>query len=529
MPAESPFDPCKQWLGFDAVQLGNHRLVLGLSPSDSDPEVVRKGAEARIRLLQSLSPGPFELARNSLIKRVEEARDAVLAEIVTAAAAARPAGFAMPRPPGQLAAGAPPSPPAAMAAQSASAVPPAVAPPVPAPMGGHDQIVIRTTRYRRRTPLAGIALTILALTAAVGGLWWFKENRHLLEGRKPAGRERQTARVEPDAEKRPSQPKGKKPADGAPADPTSDRAVSTAERGPARPRRPEPSADDGESGEPLGVATSGKAASKDPAVPPSKKATEPMNAEQPERAPVKPAAPMAEREPETKPGAKPERRPDTQPDAKPGLKPEMKPEPKPEMTDDSSPDDEPAPTPPDTEKLDAALTKVFALFQQEDHDGVERELAAAGEEYADVASRKRVNAWKQLAAYAKGYSAYRDEALETVAAGDEYEYKGKKISIVEADRKLFKFRVSGDTKTFARDKIPSGIVLAIVTRWFDDNPANELYLGAHHVAKPEPDLDRAREHWERADARGAEATALLRLLDDPVIVGAAGSTETEEN
>ncbi|MFM8891360.1 MAG: hypothetical protein ACKOTB_07010, partial [Planctomycetia bacterium] len=107
------------------------------------------------------------------------------------------------------------------------------------------------------------------------------------------------------------------------------------------------------------------------------------------------------------------------------------------------------------------------------------------------------------------------------AAGDDYEYKKQQISIVEADRKVFKVRVSGETKTFARDKIPSGIVLAIVTRWFDDNPANDLYLGAHHLAKPEPDLERAREHWEKADARGADASGLFPLFDDPVIGGAA--------
>jgi hypothetical protein len=85
---------------------------------------------------------------------------------------------------------------------------------------------------------------------------------------------------------------------------------------------------------------------------------------------------------------------------------------------------------------------------------------------------------------------------------------------VDAD--TFKYRSSVGSKTVSHDKIPAGIMLAIVMQWFDENPANDLYLGAYHLSKSEPDLKLAREHWEKAQAAGADASGLMPLLDDPV-------------
>ena len=92
MPNDAPFDPCRQWLGIDAVDLGDARRVLGVRPDERDPLVVLRAAEARLSLLRRISPGPFERARAGLVTRVEEAREKVLAEI--AAAPPRPAALA---------------------------------------------------------------------------------------------------------------------------------------------------------------------------------------------------------------------------------------------------------------------------------------------------------------------------------------------------------------------------------------------------------------------------------------------------
>ncbi|NDC62974.1 MAG: hypothetical protein EBZ59_03085, partial [Planctomycetia bacterium] len=81
--SDAVFDPCRQWLGIDAVELAEPRRVLGLAPTESDPLAVIRAADARLSRLRSVAAGPFEMARTSLIRRVEEAREAVLVELAS--------------------------------------------------------------------------------------------------------------------------------------------------------------------------------------------------------------------------------------------------------------------------------------------------------------------------------------------------------------------------------------------------------------------------------------------------------------
>ncbi|NBW97745.1 MAG: hypothetical protein EBR28_13720, partial [Planctomycetia bacterium] len=77
----APFDPCKQWLGIDAVELVDPRRVLGLAPGETSPQAVQRAAEARLTVLRGVPAGPFDRARAALMERVAEARDAVLAQL----------------------------------------------------------------------------------------------------------------------------------------------------------------------------------------------------------------------------------------------------------------------------------------------------------------------------------------------------------------------------------------------------------------------------------------------------------------
>ena len=183
MVKHAPFDPCRQWLGIDALRLGDARAVLGVPAGEVDPRVVTRAADARLDLLRAISPGPFELARTSLIRRVEEARDNVLAEI--AAVPARPAaaaGFAMPAPPSGRQAAVPAVPERFAGVPAVPSVVVPATPPVPPAVPGAasyrtggqpsapEQIRIRTTVYRKRIPVAGIVLSILALAGMAGAL-----------------------------------------------------------------------------------------------------------------------------------------------------------------------------------------------------------------------------------------------------------------------------------------------------------------------------------------------------------------------
>ena len=472
MPNEVPFDPCRQWLGIDAVDLGNARLVLGVSPQEADPLVVLRAAEARLNLLRAISPGPFAMARAGLIKRVEEAREKLLAEIAasppqpqTGAAVA----FAMPAPPSQRAA-----PAAAVPAMQQGVVPgappivSAAVPPVPPTVpggafhsggGGVETIAIRTTVYRKKTPVAGIALTVLALSALAGWLVYYTAYGKLKDGKLKTAKsgERHTAHVELAADPvRPPQKTSRRAVkdDDGPADPSSDRAVSTSKPPSQRTERTRPSRPEPEPEE------------------------EPMPAEE------KPA--------------------------------EIK------RVNEKPEEDKPADAPPAEamakadSRLDATLAEALESLRREEDDTVTRLLAVASKQADGDDAKERVTGWKLLATYYKGFLDYREKALAAVKPGDEYDVKNQKVGVVEVDDEKFIYRTAGGNKTVARDKIPAGIVLAIVMQWFDENPANDLYLGAYHLAKPEPDPERAREHWQQALAAGADASGLLPLLDDPV-------------
>ncbi len=489
MPKEAPVDPCRQWLGIDAIDLGNARIVLGISPQEMDPLAVVRAAEARLNLLRTIAPGPFEMARAGLIKRVEEAREKLLTEIAATPQRLRPdaaVAFAMPAPPSQRAASSPPVPATRPAA--APGMPPAVpgtVPPVPPTVpggafpgdrGGVETIAIRTTVYRKKTPVAGIAMTVLALSAVAGGLSYFASYGNL-QARKPGGRQMARAdsaavRVGAEPEKdrrsesveRPAH-KPAEPHEEEPLDPASDRAVSTSKPPSARKERSrgsEPEARREREEEPPQVVSLPTKAP--PASTPKPMEEEAMAADE-KPADEKPAAGLIAVE---------------------------------------------------NRQLDDTLSESLESLRQQEYDSVTRLLAKAAKEARGPQAGQRVASWQQLATYFKGFMDYREKALAAVKPGDEYDVINQKIGVVEVDAEKFIYRSAGGNKTVPIDKIPAGIVLAIVMQWFDSNPANNLYIGAYHLAKPEPDLQRAREHWEQAQAAGADASDLMPLLDDPV-------------
>jgi hypothetical protein len=76
MQNDAPFDPCRQWLGIDAVELVTPHRVLGISPLETDPLVIVRAADQKLGVLRSIDPGPLGRARDALVTRVEQARDA---------------------------------------------------------------------------------------------------------------------------------------------------------------------------------------------------------------------------------------------------------------------------------------------------------------------------------------------------------------------------------------------------------------------------------------------------------------------
>jgi hypothetical protein len=380
------------------------------------------------------------MARNALIKRVEESREAVLTQIASAPQPPVPVGstFRMPPPP----------------RGTAPAPQPPQIPMVPAMAddGDDDGFVSVKTQPVNRKQSSGIGglLLLTMLAAATGGLAWYWKNGEPFEdmlsmaggdAKKPAAKEnvvaRPPSRTEPEAEPEP-EPEPEPPSE---TDPES-----------------QPSASD----------TVSAVASEDP-----------------------PADP-----PEPPPAAA---------------------EPAPTDSPDAATMDE-----DDNESLIPLLKRALAALQDERFDDADDALGQAGDEAMGKPAANRLAQWQSLVTYSKGFAELRDQALAAARPGLEYEIDGKRVGIVEIDEAKVIYRFAGKNKTVPRSRIPGKLLLAIVTGWFDRKPVNQLYLGAYHATKPEPDLDKAREAWELASRRGADPSDLMPLLDDAVLLKAAG-------
>ena len=457
---QAPFDPCKQWLGIDALELDDPRRVLGIGPHESDPLAVIRAATTRLSLLRGISSGPFELARTALITRVEEAREHLLTQIascpqpsVVSASAAAPAELpqrlTIPPPPAV-----PPSvlrPAVPLVTHTLSAARSWDSPTVPAgdaaaaaqsetpdgltqpdPFG---KLSRRPQRHRTVSTGSGI------LFAMFGGLAILAAALTLAVITRPISPDRRVANTI-----------NKKPAD---------------------------------------------------------KPSSPQQIVKPVSKPPLSLLPSRQNPPPDEiPVFKP-------PDPAPPPKPEPKPEPK------------PVPEPTEAEpqaivkQIDSLITEAYRVMQKQQQGSLTPTLDSAEKIATTTTSKNRIARWKFLAKYSQEFIGYREQALRAVKDGGDYEVNGKKIGVVENTPEIFIYRVEGKNRTTTRDKIPSGILMAIVTAWFDAAPANHLFIGAYHITKPEPDLKKAREFWEKAQAGGENAALLLSLLDDPVILNAS--------
>jgi hypothetical protein len=486
MASDVPQDPCREWLGIDAADLGDHRRVLGVAPGERDPLVVLRAADARLARLRSVKAGSLESVRVGFVKRVEAARESVLAAIAAAAPAA-PA-FRVPPPPSTLA----PPPPAPQAAPAAPPPVPRPAVPVPAvppPPAGPSApaavgpVVVRRIVYRKRTPVAGIAATLVSLSALAGGLGYYALVVKPQQAARVAEVARDRATAEADAEEKPD----------IRARSTTTAVADDGDRPPprARPRRPR-----SPSSEPAQAATSATAQAATSATMASRDAAGAMPQPDPRvNAPAKP---------------KPSATKDVAKDAgKPAAAAGMS-------------DQEAA---AEARRLDVTLGEVLAAVRAGEDADAARLLETAAAAARGTAARDRLAGWQRLVESHRKFFAGRTAALGALEPGARYEVGGRTVVIEKIDGGQCVFRVSGPARTVAIEKLPVGIVLAIVADWFGDDPAGDIAIAAFQLFRPEPEARLAREHLEKAGDAGADVDTLLPLCDDPLFTAADAETE----
>jgi len=534
-PPPDRFDPCRAWLGIDRADLADPRRVLGLVPGETDPIVVLKAAETRLKALKGLAAGQHHAAREGLILQVEQAREKVLSQIAAAGengAPARPApaggGFAMPPPPRRPDTPEPDGPATVLFPSTVHAENPGHARPA---TDATPIVRVRPRRPARRQGNAAIWLSLLAILASVaagtGFIWWQSKQEALRQAARQQMAKRAPEEADATDDRRGTGAKPL-PADVAisssPPPPPVKKTVASPLTKPSMPSKSPATTTVAaiESGTP---ADTGMGDDRAPTAPTSA----PMDDEaDPESEP--PTDDVAARESGADAMTDDAMTDDAMTDdamTDDAMTDDA-------MTDDAMTDDAITADPPaeDAEgegEIEGAVTGALAALRLGDFDTADALLASALEGGRNLPAKRRVSDWQTLAQYAREFAGFREKAIAAVKSGDEFDVNGKKVGVVEIDDKKFIYRFQGRNKSIPRNKIPSGITLAIVTTWFDERPDNHLFLGACHATKPEPDLAKARDHWERAEKGGINAEPLLRLLDDPALrEGAKASEPTDE-
>lgn len=176
-------------------------------------------------------------------------------------------------------------------------------------------------------------------------------------------------------------------------------------------------------------------------------------------------------------------------------------------------------------QVDDAVKTAFAAIKSQDFEAAATTLSEANEAArGDRESTDRIRRWRQLVVYAKRYPEYRDKALANASKNrPEIESGSRSIVVVELTPEIFVYRDSRDPGRqleLPRAEMPKDIEDAIVRAWFEGGglAANYLYLGAAAIARPRPDLNKARADWMRASQGGEpDGDVLLGILNDSVV------------
>lgn len=489
------FDPCREWLGIDAVALGDPARVLGVPAECRDPAVIGRAADARLQSLRQVTPGPFAKAHAALVSRVEEARDTLLAAAFSGAASAqatdsRPS-FAPSRAagsssaPGWVGADEVPAGSSGRFSNVANDDQPLVGPALGSP-------VRRTIpRSNSSSGAGGLLLASFALLAAAVAVLLFlmlRPDRQVAVKKPPSTptspgtSDRDHSKGDQQPPQRPPSPP-KQPEMASPTTPPTTGGSTAPDAGGGDPGRADPEAERRRREADL-----------------QKQEAERRRREQEEQARVE--ADMAEQKAAAAARAAEEKRRQEDMAAK-------------EATQQA--DQERGRM---REALDKSLGDAYAAMRRDEFDTVDRAIAAAGNQVGDdVESATRIERWRLLATYAREFTKFRDQAIAAANAGREFQLGGKPFSVIEITPDMFIYKMAGKIERVPRDRIDPRIEMAVVEGWFegDGRAANHLFLGARWLCLDPPDPARARAEWRKAGDGGEQVEPLTALLDDPVI------------
>jgi hypothetical protein len=488
------FDPCREWLGIDAVDLGDPSRVLGLAPDCRDAALIARAAEMRLESLGRVAPGPFAKAHAAIVARVEEARDSLLAAAFSRGTSA---------PPAQARSTFAPPPPPAVASTSRWA---GVGDASPAAEDDAEPVLgpsLRRPVSRGRSSSSaagGLLLTSFALLATAVAVLVFLMLRPdevavktpptttpppATNGTNPSGGGGGPTRPRPPAT--PKQPERTPPApatvdppdrEAKPAPP--DRSEKDEEQRPSDAEMQEPDMEKAEM---------------------QQREAERLRREREKEEQSRRDAEMAEQKAIAAREAEEARR-------------------KAEMAEPAGTQEADQERARMREAFDKSLGDAFKALQRGEFDTADRAIKAADSHVGDdVEAATRIERWRLLATYAREFTKFREQAIAAANAGREFQVDGKPFSVIEITPDMFIYKQAGKIERVPRERVDPRIELAVVEGWFeaDGRAANHLFLGARWLCLEPPNPSRARAEWRKAGDGGEQVDPLNALLEDPVI------------
>ena len=508
------FDPCREWLGIDAVDLGEPTRVLGLPVGCRDAAAIAAAADARLDALRRVTPGPFAKAHAALVARVEEARDTLLAAAFSGGVSAPPREpvpgvFSPPPPPGGVAASRWQAPVDDLVASPSPTGFQRAADPVEP---SFDAPVRRSVvRPRSSSGAGGLLLTSLALLGAAVAVIVF-----LALNPDPFGR--QVAVKPPANPTAGGKPGGGKPTGGG----SSVKPGQTSSTRPSdRPTNGGTAAPDADAEREAREADRRREAMEREAREREQQEAERRRQEQEEKARREAEMEKQKAPPETMEGKEGEQTPEDMAKQQAAAEEARRREAMAAEAAKGATDEERLKM---QAALDKALGEVFTALQRGEFDTADRTIKASVDLVGDdVEAATRIERWRLLATYAREFVGFREQAIAAANAGRDYEVEGTRFAVIEITPELFVYKLAGKIERVPRDQVNPKIELAVVEGWFaaDGRASNHLFLGARWLCLDPPNLQRARREWQIAGDGGEQVAPLTALLDDPVVRRAA--------
>lgn len=173
------------------------------------------------------------------------------------------------------------------------------------------------------------------------------------------------------------------------------------------------------------------------------------------------------------------------------------------------------PSPANAANMFKALATAKQLLAERNLDEAKQQITVAAGLAANEQQKEMVERLDTLHHYVGEFWTAVRAAIEGVQALEELELGKTRAIVVGTNNGEITIRLSGRNHTFTAMNVPSGLAMALATRWLDAKASSsKIIRGAFQAIDPNGDPAQARKLWEESKLLGGEVDHLIPVLDD---------------